>query len=407
MTYLNNNQFFKKKETFVLIFLVLSSVLIRIPIIFIFGDTKLDWEWGQLVNNLIVYDTLSYRKFDDFLLPNLFMPPLYAYYLYLFSFLHLELENYINVVLFSQVFLAAGSVVIFYKINKIFFSQKISFYTSLVFSFFPIHVYACSQISSISLQNFFLMLFFYFFFQINKKKNFFIILIFSLISGLLILLRGEFILIFFISILYLFIFFRVNLKNIFIIIIISLITISPYLIRNILIFDEITITKSFGFNLWKGNNENSRVEGSELMNEKLKEKVNAVNKDKLFRINRDRVFMNEAINNILSDPVKYFTLYIKKIMSFIFIDVGSSQPNYYNPLHYLPLLLVGVTSLIGIILSDKKSSKMNYLILIFFLNILIFSSFFILPRYKLAILPLQLIFTNIFILNIKKYFIKS
>jgi len=143
------------------------------------------------------------------------------------------------------------------------------------------------------------------------------------------------------------------------------------------------------------------------MNEKLKEKVNAVNKDKLFRINRDRIFMNEAINNILSDPVKYFTLYIKKIMSFIFIDVGSSQPNYYNPLHYLPLLLVGVTSLIGIILSDKKSFKMNYLILIFFLNILVFSTFFILPRYKLAILPLQLIFTNIFILNIKKYFIKS
>ena len=71
MMYLNNNQFFKKKEIFVLIFLVLISVLIRIPIIFIFGDTSLDWEWGLLVNNLIDHRTLSYQKFDDFLLPNL------------------------------------------------------------------------------------------------------------------------------------------------------------------------------------------------------------------------------------------------------------------------------------------------------------------------------------------------
>jgi len=407
MMYLNNNQFFKKKEIFVLIFLVLISVLIRIPIIFIFGDTSLDWEWGLLVNNLIDHRTLSYQKFDDFLLPNLFMPPLYAYYLYLFSFLNLELYNYINVILFSQAFLAAGSVVVFYKINKIFFSQKMSFYCSLVFSFFPLNAYACSQISSISLQTFFLLLFFYFFFKLTNKINLLTIFLFSFISGLLILLRGEFILILVFSILYLFIFFKIKFKNIFIIILVSLITISPYLVRNILVFDKITITKSLGFNLWKGNNINSGVEGSEFMNEELKEKIHAFDKDKLFRINIDKVFMDEAINNITNAPEKYFILFIKKIISFIFIDINSSYPNYYNLLHYLPLFLIGTMSLVGIILSDKKSSKMNYLILIYFLNILIFSSFFILPRYKLAILPLQLIFTNIFINNIKNYFIKS
>ena len=407
MMYLNNNQFFKKKETFVLIFLVLISVLIRIPIIFIFGDTSLDWEWGSLVNNLIEHRTLSYKKFDDFLLPNLFMPPLYAYYLYLFSFLNLELYNYINVILFSQAFLAAVSVVVFYKINKIFFSQKMSFYCSLIFSFFPMHAYACSQISSISLQTFFLLLFFYFFFELANRRNLLTIFLFSFISGLLILLRGEFILILVFSILYLFIFFKTKLKNIFIIILISIITISPYLVRNILVFDKITITKSLGFNLWKGNNINSGVEGSEFMNADLKEKIYSVDKNKLFRINIDKVFMDEAINNITNAPGKYFILFVKKIISFIFIDINSSQPNYYNPLHYLPLFLIGAMSLIGIILSDKKSSKMNYLILIYFLNVLIFSSFFILPRYKLAILPLQLIFTNIFINNFKNYFIKS
>ena len=48
--FLNNNQFSKKKETFVLFSLILISVLIRIPVILIFGDSNLENEWGVLVN---------------------------------------------------------------------------------------------------------------------------------------------------------------------------------------------------------------------------------------------------------------------------------------------------------------------------------------------------------------------
>ena len=60
MMNLNNNQFFKKNKKLTLIFLVLTSVSIRIPIIFIFGDDNLQGEWRQLVNNLIAHGTLSW-----------------------------------------------------------------------------------------------------------------------------------------------------------------------------------------------------------------------------------------------------------------------------------------------------------------------------------------------------------
>ena len=407
MMHLNNYQFLKKKENLVLFLLVLPSVLLRIPLILIYGDTNLENEWAALVNNLILQGTLSYKSFEDFLLPNLFMPPLYAYYLYVFSFLNLAEQNYINLVLLSQALLASISIVVFYKINKIFFSEKVSFYSSLLFSFFPLHVYACSQISSVSLQTFFLILFFYFFFKIVEKKNFLSIFIFSFISGLLILLRGEFFLILIFSFLYLFFFLKVKLKNILFIILITLITVSPYLIRNIVIFEKITITKSLGFNLWKGNNPNSTVEGSEFTNDNLKKEIHDIPKDRSFRINFDKIFMNEAKKNITNEPQKYLILFLKKIASFLFIDINSSQSNYYNPLHYLPVVLLGITSLIGIIISDKKSYKMNYLIFVFFLNIIIFSSFFILARYKLAILPLQIIFTNVLINHLKNNFFKT
>ena len=85
--------------------------------------------------------------------------------------------------------------------------------------------------------------------------------------------------------------------------------------------------------------------------------------------------------------------------------MDSMDPRYWNPLHYLPTLLLGITSLIGLVLSDKKSYKFNYLILIFFVIIIIFSMVSILPRYKLVILPLQIIFTNVLIERIVKRFI--
>ena len=112
-------------------------------------------------------------------------------------------------------------------------------------------------------------------------------------------------------------------------------------------------------------------------------------------------------NNIKNDPIKYFGFYLKKILSFLFVDLNSSYPYYYHPLHYLPVLFISITSIIGIILSKKNSYQMNFLILFYIINVAIVSVFFILPRYKLAILPLQIIFSNIFFEYIKKNFFKT
>ena len=413
--YLNNYQHLKNKETYLLFFLFLFSFLIRIPVIFIFGDTRLDNEWGIIVNNLTDYGKFSLVNFGDFFVPSLFMPPLYAFYLYFFKIFHFNNEIYIQVVLFSQIILSSFSVVIFYNINKLFFSNKICILGTLIFSLFPLHIYACAQISSIILQSFLMITFFYFFLKTMKKNNFYNICFLSLASGLLILLRGEFIALFLLSILYLALFIKINLKSIMIIILLTFVVISPYLMRNIIVLDTITITKSIGFNLWKGNNQQTDVEGksyiySTIFDQEyldLRERINKVPEDKYYEINLDKVFLSEGIKNINNDPIKYFGLYLKKILSFLFIDLNSSNPYYYHPLHYLPVLFISITSIIGIILSKKNSYQINFLILFFIVNIAIVSVFFILPRYKLAIIPLQIIFSNIFFEYIKNNFFKT
>ena len=399
-----NNYLKLKQETLLLILLFIFSFFVRIPIIIFLGDTSVENEWEFLLYNLVNHKTLSFEEFDGFLLPNLLMPPLYAYYLYILSFFNLENQNFILLILFSQVLLASISVLIFYKINKFFFSQKISFYSSMLFSLFPLYIYACGQISSISLTIFLALLFYYYFFKISNNNKFTYTFLFAVIGGLLILLRREFILIIILSSFYLFFYFKTPIKNILLVFLISLITISPYLVRNYIIFEKIIIHSSFGFNLWKGNNRNSKVEGSFLIEKNLQDKIDKVPKDKFYRINFDKVFLSEAIKNIKDDPLRYLTLYIKRTISYFFIDIESSKYNYYNRIHYLPVLLLGITSLIGIYLSDKKSYQLNYLIFIILFYIFVFSFFSIMPRYKLYILPLQIIFTSIFIdYVIKKY----
>jgi len=79
---LNKYNFIKNKETHTLILLVLLSVSIRIPVLVIYGDTSLEYEWKFLVENLIEYKQLGWKNCefaysvttvcleDGFLLPN-------------------------------------------------------------------------------------------------------------------------------------------------------------------------------------------------------------------------------------------------------------------------------------------------------------------------------------------------
>ena len=192
---------------------------------------------------------------------------------------------------------------------------------------------------------------------------------------------------------------------------ITSITTSPYLIRNFLIFEKVTVLNSFGYNLWKGNHpyakENSFVAGSMIVNENIMKKTDSIKIDNFYRIHWDKVFLNEAVKNIKSDPVGHFIFYIKKAIFFILIDFKSTAPNYWNPFHYIPLMFVGIGSILGIFISNKKSMELNYLVFMFLINIAIFSTVSIMPRYKLVILPIQIIFTIILFEFLKKKMKKS
>jgi len=394
--------------------IILTAIIIsRFFSIYYFGVTEENYvkssnEWGVLVSILEKYHMFGFRIVDQEVMPTIFMPPLYPIFLYFIKILTPNFSTYILTVQLLQTLFSAISIFYMLKILLIFFSKKISYIGTWMFILFPANVFAVSQISSITIQILLITLFFYYLIKIIKTEKNKYLIFFSIISALLIFLRGEFFLFYFFTM-----FFFVLKKKFKVAIASLLITIflvSPYMVRNYKIFGIITVTKSAGFNLFKGNNPRSTVEGSPMLNledikklsTKTYEKAINIKKQDKYDLIIDNLYKEDAINFILDNPLKYIKLYFLKLFSFIFFDTNSTYPNYYNVFHIIPKILISITTVLGIIFTITKKNLLSFFSLYYCLNAMIFSIFFILPRYSLTLLPIQIILTSVLIEKIDK-----
>ncbi len=399
--------------------LILSTLASRIIALIFFGDTSLENEWKVLVHNLSEKGVLGYYLVnDEFLaspglagindnvLPSAFMPPLYAFFIFVIKYIFSSFVNFVNIVIIIQILISLIATYIFFKILQISEKPVVSFYTALIFSLVPINIYASVQISSISIQVFLLIYFFYILKIFSKdkiisQKN---LLIFSILSGLLILIRGEFILFYILTILYFFLFYTRNIKSILISLFITLLVISPYLIRNYNQFNTFTITKSIGYNLLKGNNPSFKIEGNpSFIDEKFNRENLLIKTDKDYEIKLDNFYKDKALEYLKDEPVFYLKNYFIKVLSFLTFDPYSSYDKYFNIFHLVPKLVLSIFSILGGIVVIKKKGFLQYLSIYFFSNVFFFSIFFILPRYSLILLPIQILLSLEFI----KFLIKK
>ena len=191
----------------------------------------------------------------------------------------------------------------------------------------------------------------------------------------------------------------------------TILIISPYLYRNYSIFNVLTITKSSGYNLLKGNHPRTKVEGTGMFLKIEKvipevkdalEQLKSLGPTKSYDLLQDQVLMDQALIFIKSEPLKYISLYFKKFFAFMFVDLNSSYPNYYSIFHIAPKIILAVGSFLGILITlSLKINIYNYVALFYLANISLFSIFFILPRYSLSLLTIQIILSLLFLKKIK------
>ena len=207
----------KKENIFTIYNLIILSLIVRFIFAIFYSDKTLENEWGILFHNyqssgifgynVVINDFLALPNMantGDVVLPTVFMPPLYFYFIYLLKFFTNDFFYIVNLVIFSQIIINTASVYFFHKIVETFEKDrpKVLLITA-IFSFFPINIYASSQISSVTLQIFLIILFLYFLLIFNLKNEIKFLTFFSIISGFLILIRGEFLVFYIFTLFYL------------------------------------------------------------------------------------------------------------------------------------------------------------------------------------------------------------
>ena len=165
-------------------FIILLGLLLRVASIILFRDVAVDNEWGVLLKNLEENEILSVRTIQGQLVPNIFMPPLYPFFLFIIKKFFLDLNIFLYAVQIIQLILSLISVYLIYKILIQFFSKNISYIGTLIFAVFPLNAYVISQVSSITLQVFLLTVFLLCFIKIFKKYEKKYLVFFSISSGL-------------------------------------------------------------------------------------------------------------------------------------------------------------------------------------------------------------------------------
>ena len=192
------------------------TILFRLIAYVFYGDTQLENEWQILVHNLteqgvlginvVVSEFIAIPKLassKELVLPSVFMPPLYSFFIFIIKYTFSSFFNYVNIIILLQIILNTLTVFFLFRIIKFNNSKIFSFLFALIFSLIPLNIYSSVQISSICLQVFLLTYLLYILKKFSFYQNFTNLIIFSVLSSLLILVRGEFFLFYFFILFYL------------------------------------------------------------------------------------------------------------------------------------------------------------------------------------------------------------
>lgn len=423
--------YFKKilKENKWLIIICSFGFLAQFGFILISGDRIIQNEWKILVDNLLRFNEYSFYSFDGHRLPSAYMPPLYPSFLLLCVKLfngwstHSVSEISHKAMMLIEI-LQAGlgllTCLFIYKICRAMNQSKgMANLAITLYLFFPLTIVQSGQASSINIYLPLTLCFIYFVNEFYCKKKSIILVFCSLLLGVLILARAE-------SMIFLpFMLILINAKNFnikgtILFLLGVLVIVAPCAYRNFTVFGRITpITLSGGYNLWRGHNDLATSDGYPLRPEgpefvELNQKLINLSKTRDYEVKRDAIFKEAAIESIRNNPSRSMLLSFNK---FVALWIHEFHSHWYswnnNPAYYLPWFIYVVFFVIGLFLNFHRFKSQIILLSYLGITTIIHMTFFVLPRYRLHLLPILCIYAAfgvgflknklMFILNMKTH----
>lgn len=408
----NNKQSTKKLLAAILIL----SFIVRLIAIFLLGDSKLDHEYATLVPNLLDGRGYSYYSVNQLgvitreyspnpkiVMPSAFKPPIYSMMVAAFGYLFGL--NFTGILIFEIIQAIIGVVTcwLIYDVGRIKFNNQVAILALLIASTFPLLAFASAQISDITLQVFLRCLFYWLLFKLEIQPNSKGLL--SLIGvsmGMLLIARTEMWLYLPFIVLWMIWIFKEKWLRLFTpIMLVAMITVAPWVIRNYVQFNTVTLNTSGGLNLWEGQNAEAKgvpswyTQPRAELSDSAKVKISELEPTKYYEIKLNQIYFDEAKSFILLHPKRVLELGLRKLLFYwgaVYPGVNFTYSNVDSPFYWLPWLLILPFFLYGIIL-NIRSFKQHFLFhTSFFLSTITVMTFFVLPKYIVFVLPWVFLF---------------
>ncbi|MEN3013173.1 MAG: glycosyltransferase family 39 protein [Endomicrobiia bacterium] len=391
-----------KKRYFILIFLLSMCVRIGYLSISNYPDYSLRLydapSWDGIAWNLVL--SRGFVEPND--KPTSVRPPIYP--IFLATIYYIFGRNYFVIYIIQSFISSLTNMLIFLLFNYI-FNTKIAFLTALITSIWPAFVVYSGLICSETLYVFLFILFLIFYFKSYVTDNLKMYILTGCILGILNLTRST-IFLYPIFLMFFFMLFKLNKKiilNNLIMFLISLIVISPWTVRNYLVFKRFLLINTAAAELfwsgtyipWDGICRHNR-------DEDFYKLFNLENP-----VDNERKMIKEGIKNIISNPLGFVILSVKKFYRFWFKPIGFEMLRIFDfkmfsfiILFFHVLLVIICWVDIYLNFSTKKEKFLPWLVLFIYFTVM-HNILAPIPRYRL---PLEVVMLGFSVNGILRIF---
>lgn len=361
-------------------------------------------EFSTIAHNIVSGEGFALYTIKGQLIPSAFMPPGYVYFLALMFFLFGESLFTFILVQCIHALLGALSCVILYKLANTVFSETVGIISGFLMAVYPPLIYSVAEIHSISIYILLNILLVWILLGISDTSHIKTIVLSGLAVGFLALFRAEMVLVIPLLTLWLLVhtFRRRKRWRAALFFTAAVLVIAPWTIRNYLVFDRfLPIQSCSGYDFSRGHNPLATGTGITFSGEMIEgaagipgvlEEIEALPLTGDWEVQKDAVYKRAAIKYVQSHPWRTVKVTFMKFVYFWGIDV--TYPLARHPLYWMPWTVVLALFIVGLLRTIKRKIEASLLYLYLLFYTALEMMFFVLPRHRLFIEPLVLVFTS-------------
>ena len=404
---------------FVTAFLIRSSCIIAVNIVFDKHFLNQDYEYGVIARSLVSgkgYSVpLMTREPDGTTKEiNLYRPTSYhlPFYPIMLAVIYYFVKSSLSIwiVMCIQAVAASLTCIIIYFITlKLYNNQRTAIIAAYIVAVYPTLIFYTARIVPETILIFWLSMMLMFMLILRETPDYKISLTTGILLGITLLTSNVVVPVLPCIVIWLLISWNITWKKrcqlILVMIIAAYAVVSPLLIRNYMVFKEFPLMKTTaGTNLWMGNNPHAsgtfEIASGKKIYSFAPESFN--NGQRLSETKQDKILYDAAMSYIRQNPMRFVEMFLKKLYYFTWFppdNLISREFLLNKKIMMIPYGVMLISFIAGIFLSLKKYPKDVFLLCSIIFSVAVLYSIFVVghPRYRMTIEPYMIILSSYFV----------